>query len=180
MRAKRLKAGAKALVEGWARRPGVLVAVPPGSDDDWYWMLASLSIQSRGCDFVVTNDAARDHHFMRLAPRPFMRWKHRHVLNFEFAKRDARRAPDHQGGGRGGDDEPDPNVAAAGATHRERAGTFGARTHATMATNVGTFVLAEPPTFSRELQKLVSATHDAWLLPVAETPGVWLALHRPR
>ena len=25
----------------------------------------------------MTNDAARDHHFMRLAPLPFKRWKHR-------------------------------------------------------------------------------------------------------
>ncbi|KAH8044948.1 ubiquitin-protein transferase [Aureococcus anophagefferens] len=48
--------------------------------------------RERGCDFAVSNDAARDHHFMHLAPLPFQRWKRRHVLRFAF-RRDAAGAP---------------------------------------------------------------------------------------
>ena len=135
-RASRLSGDARRLVDAWRREPHLLTTVPPGSDDDWYWMLASLSVASRGCDFAVSNDAARDHHFMHLAPLPFQRWKRRHVLRFAF-RRDAAGAP-------------------------------------------AAFALDEPPTFSAELQRLETASHVAWLAPLADAPGVWLALARPK
>ena len=135
-RAARLSGDARRLVDAWRREPHLLTTVPPGSDDDWYWMLASLSVASRGCDFAVSNDAARDHHFMHLAPLPFQRWKRRHVLRFAF-RRDAAGAP-------------------------------------------AAFALDEPPTFSAELQRLETASHVAWLAPLADAPGIWLALARPK
>lgn len=134
-----------------------LERVPAGSDDDWYWMLATLSTASRGCDFVVTNDAARDHLFSTAAPRPFRRWMRRHVLRFEFA---------FAGG--------DPGDAGDAG--------FGARSHRSgAARSRPTFVVAPPPAFSDEIQRLGGGKRRgaAWFLPVAGERSVWLCLEGP-
>lgn len=79
---RRLGARQKQLVAGWAP---YLIDVPRGVDDDWFWMRATLSDADEHA-FVVTNDAARDHHLAHVAPRAFRRWLRRHVLRFEFAR----------------------------------------------------------------------------------------------
>ena len=48
-----------------------------------YWMLASVA---SGKDVrVVTNDQMRDHAFQMMEPRWFVRWKQRHVIDFDFS-----------------------------------------------------------------------------------------------
>lgn len=149
-------------------------------------MRATLSDAASGRTFAVTNDAARDHHFMHHAPLAFRRWVSRHVLRFEFARRDddapcdATAAIAHL--------EDDVPRAPAGATRRDVAGSFGARGHNSqrdVATHA--FVLAEPPLFSTECQRLSTETHDAWLLPIENRKGAdvrrggaWLAISRRR
>ena len=45
--ARKLKPAQRALVERWLGVRDLVKDVPPGSDDDWYWMLSTLSTSSR-------------------------------------------------------------------------------------------------------------------------------------
>ena len=72
---------AKPIVEKWSR-DGVLYKTPFGSNDDWFWMHASLWCGRS--TMVLSNDLMRDHHFQMLAKRSFVRWKERHQVHFSF------------------------------------------------------------------------------------------------
>ena len=74
---------AKPIVEKWSR-DGVLYKTPFGSNDDWFWMHASLWCGKS--TMVLSNDLMRDHHFQMLAKRSFLRWKERHQVHFSFGE----------------------------------------------------------------------------------------------
>ena len=83
---------------------GQLYTVPSGSLDDYYWMIASLSDQTRsrnGQDLdvktgnsdgrwpgtrpmLVSNDQMRDHKLELLEPRLFRRWFSCYMVNYNF------------------------------------------------------------------------------------------------
>ncbi len=48
-----------------------------GSNDDWYWLYASVAARSNG--LLVSNDEMRDHIWNLLRPKHFLKWKDRHV-----------------------------------------------------------------------------------------------------
>lgn len=79
------------LVRAW-RESGVLYTVPYRSNDDWFWLCAT--VKRGGRTLVVTNDQMRDHHFQMLSRRTFLRWRERHQALFSFggALRDGTRA----------------------------------------------------------------------------------------
>jgi proteinaceous RNase P len=64
---------------------------PPGSNDDWYWLYASVRARGRG--MLVTNDEMRDHVFQLLRPKHFLKWKERHVVRYDFGGAGAAQAP---------------------------------------------------------------------------------------
>ena len=64
---------------------------PPGSNDDWYWLYASVRARGRG--LLVTNDEMRDHVFQLLRPKHFLKWKERHVVRYDFGGAGAAQAP---------------------------------------------------------------------------------------
>jgi proteinaceous RNase P len=83
----------EAIVKQWLEG-GHLWAVPDGADDDWYWMVATLSCSRQESDDshpstrVVTNDGMRDHAtaaVLQLDRRAFRRWAQRHVAGFDFS-----------------------------------------------------------------------------------------------
>jgi proteinaceous RNase P len=63
----------------------------PGSNDDWYWLYAS--VRARGKGLLVTNDEMRDHVFQLLRPKHFLKWKERHVVRYDFGGAGAAEAP---------------------------------------------------------------------------------------
>jgi hypothetical protein len=65
---------------------GMLYLVPQGADDDWYWIFAACTENRSRPAFVITNDLMRDHRLAFLEPRPFIRWRTTHVMNFCFSK----------------------------------------------------------------------------------------------
>lgn len=79
------------LVRGW-RESGILYTVPYRSNDDWFWLCAT--VKRGGRTLVVTNDQMRDHHFQMLSRRTFLRWRERHQALFSFGgmQRDGARA----------------------------------------------------------------------------------------
>jgi proteinaceous RNase P len=82
----------EAIVRQWLEG-GHLLAVPDGADDDWYWMVATLSCSSHEAaglpsTRVVTNDGMRDHAtaaVLQLDRRAFRRWAQHHVAGFDFS-----------------------------------------------------------------------------------------------
>ena len=77
---------AQAIVERWRQRD-LVYAVPPGSNDDWYWLYAAVHCQLRhgkASVALVSNDLMRDHHFAMLAPKCFLKWRERHQTRFKF------------------------------------------------------------------------------------------------
>ncbi|KAL1521604.1 hypothetical protein AB1Y20_021263 [Prymnesium parvum] len=71
-------------VASW-KRSGNLWACPDRADDDWYWMYAT-AVQGAEAR-VLTNDVLRDHIMKDDDPsfyRFFQRWKHRHIIHFDF------------------------------------------------------------------------------------------------
>lgn len=62
---------------------GTMWPCPLGSDDDWYWILASLTMGSRAR--VLTNDKMRDH-AMLMSPNLLQRWRDRHITRFDFSR----------------------------------------------------------------------------------------------
>ncbi|KAL4448170.1 hypothetical protein ABPG75_005389 [Micractinium tetrahymenae] len=62
---------------------GSFYATPAGSNDDWYWIYASVTAGERG--LLVSNDEMRDHIFQLLAPKYFLKWKQRHQVKYRFS-----------------------------------------------------------------------------------------------
>ncbi|CAO2841921.1 unnamed protein product [Amaranthus hypochondriacus] len=71
----------KDLVERW-RNADALYATPTGSNDDWYWLYASIKFKC----LLVTNDEMRDHTFQLLGNDFFPKWKERHQVRFSFSE----------------------------------------------------------------------------------------------
>jgi proteinaceous RNase P len=69
------------LVRRW-RESGILYTVPYKSNDDWFWLCAT--VKRGGRTLVVTNDQMRDHHFQMLSRRTFLRWRERHQAEFSL------------------------------------------------------------------------------------------------
>jgi hypothetical protein len=86
---------------------GKIYEVPPKCLDDYYWMLASVSNQTRACyngqdllvplseidgrfpgirPMLVTNDQMRDHKLDLLEARMFRRWCSCHIVNYNFTE----------------------------------------------------------------------------------------------
>lgn len=62
----------------------MLYEVPRGSNDDWYWIFATLYEGRKRHANVVTNDLMRDHKLAFLEPRPFLRWRNAHVTLYDI------------------------------------------------------------------------------------------------
>ncbi|XP_078169954.1 proteinaceous RNase P 2 [Carex rostrata] len=70
------------LLESW-KSVGALYTTPSGSNDDWYWIYAT--IRQKG--LLVTNDEMRDHIFELLGNSSFFpTWKERHQVKYTFSK----------------------------------------------------------------------------------------------
>ncbi|MQL76105.1 hypothetical protein Taro_008493 [Colocasia esculenta] len=63
------------LLEEWKSQYS-LYATPNGSNDDWYWLYASVKLKC----LLVTNDEMRDHIFELLGRDFFPMWKERHQV----------------------------------------------------------------------------------------------------
>lgn len=62
----------------------MLYEVSVGSNDDWYWIYATVHQGRKKHAYVVTNDRMRDHRLAFLEPRPFLRWRNAHVSLFDL------------------------------------------------------------------------------------------------
>ncbi|KAI3523290.1 hypothetical protein L1887_01350 [Cichorium endivia] len=69
------------ILEEWIEK-GVLYGTPVGSNDDWYWLYASVKLKC----MLVTNDEMRDHIFELLGRNFFPMWKERHQVHYTFPK----------------------------------------------------------------------------------------------
>ncbi|KAL5583188.1 hypothetical protein UlMin_015630 [Ulmus minor] len=69
------------LVEEWMDK-GILYTTPSGSNDDWYWLYATVKLKC----LLVTNDEMRDHIFELLGSSFFLKWKERHQVKYTFVK----------------------------------------------------------------------------------------------
>jgi pentatricopeptide repeat protein len=63
---------------------GMLYVVPPGANDDWYWIFATVCENRKKIAYVVTNDLMRDHRLAFLEPLPFLRWRSTQIIHFDF------------------------------------------------------------------------------------------------
>ena len=94
--------GAQRIIKEW-KNQGFLYESPYGSNDDWYWLYATV-FAGRGA-LLVTNDELRDHVFNSLRAEGFLKWKERHIARFDLGSEDFRMAAngdDGQEGGAGG------------------------------------------------------------------------------
>lgn len=57
-------------------------STPVGSNDDWYWLYASILAGKNG--MLISNDEMRDHIFQLVAPKYFLKWKERHLIRYGF------------------------------------------------------------------------------------------------
>ncbi|KAK9684067.1 hypothetical protein RND81_10G184300 [Saponaria officinalis] len=73
---------AKRMLENW-RKSGALYATPKGSNDDWYWLYATVSNKC----LLVTNDEMRDHLFQLLGNSIFPRWKEKHQVRMTVSRK---------------------------------------------------------------------------------------------
>ncbi|XP_043704357.1 proteinaceous RNase P 2-like [Telopea speciosissima] len=71
----------KKLLEDW-KAQGALYTTPNGSNDDWYWLYAAVTLRC----LLVTNDEMRDHIFALLGSSFFLKWKERHQVRYTFVK----------------------------------------------------------------------------------------------
>tara|TARA_B100000767_G_scaffold273189_1_gene302663 strand:+ start:3279 stop:4562 length:1284 start_codon:yes stop_codon:yes gene_type:complete len=55
--------------------------VPKGSDDDWFWLFASLSNPK---SYLVTNDEMRNHLYYMNLDKSFQYWKETRVINYDL------------------------------------------------------------------------------------------------
>lgn len=58
-----------------------LFVVPKGSDDDWFWLFASLSNMN---SYLVTNDEMRNHFYYMNLDNSFQHWKETRVINYDL------------------------------------------------------------------------------------------------
>ena len=77
-----------------------LYTVPTHCLDDYYWMIASVSNQTRDISesctgelpglrpLLITNDQMRDHRLSLLEPRLFRRWTSCHIVNYDIKSYD--------------------------------------------------------------------------------------------
>ncbi|XP_014505558.1 proteinaceous RNase P 1, chloroplastic/mitochondrial isoform X1 [Vigna radiata var. radiata] len=70
----------RALIDKW-NSADALYATPSGSNDDWYWLYATIKFKC----LLVTNDEMRDHLFQLLGNDFFPKWKERHQVRFSFS-----------------------------------------------------------------------------------------------
>lgn len=73
------KPGNHKLVEKW-KQTNSIYATPNGSNDDWYWLYASIRCKC----LIITNDEMRDHTFQILKKDFFPKWKERHQVRFSY------------------------------------------------------------------------------------------------
>lgn len=66
------------LLASWRKQRSFL-ASPAFLNDDYCWLYAAVV---RPSTFVVSNDQMRDHHFLMLSPRFFVRWRQRHRITY--------------------------------------------------------------------------------------------------
>lgn len=75
------------------RQANELVEVPRGANDDWYWLYATLWLETKrrlrgdepGSVILVSNDLMRDHLFrMSVEERLWEKFKHRHLCRFRI------------------------------------------------------------------------------------------------
>ena len=71
---------------------GSLWKSPPGANDDWYWMIATV-IAGKDAR-VLTNDHMRDHSTAMALPPYFHAWKSRHTVSFDFSHATAAGRPE--------------------------------------------------------------------------------------
>lgn len=71
----------KKILEDWQAH-GALYATPSGSNDDWYWLYATIKLKC----LLVTNDEMRDHIFELLSMKHVPKWKERHLIRYSFTK----------------------------------------------------------------------------------------------
>ncbi|KAF8071299.1 hypothetical protein HT031_001382 [Scenedesmus sp. PABB004] len=64
------------------RRGGEFYVAPAGSNDDWYWLYATVAARARG--LLVSNDQLRDHVWSLLRPKHMLKWAQRHIVRFSF------------------------------------------------------------------------------------------------
>ncbi|KAK6936188.1 Pentacotripeptide-repeat region of PRORP [Dillenia turbinata] len=69
------------LLQEWMSQD-VLYTTPIGSNDDWYWLYATVKLKC----LLVTNDEMRDHIFELLGSNFFLKWKERHQVRYTFLK----------------------------------------------------------------------------------------------
>ena len=73
------------LISEW-RAAGVLLEVPHGQNDDWFWLhvcLRSMKSERAGKEILlVSNDQMRDHYFRMRNPKSFQKFKSRHVCQY--------------------------------------------------------------------------------------------------
>ena len=134
---------------------GKVAVVPPGTLDDYYWILASVAKQTKarkGRDLTVpvddesgrwpgprphliSNDQMKDHKLAMLEPMLFRRWYSNHIVNFNFPA------------------------------------FYGSEC---MDKNIG---FSPADTFSREIQynKAADGT-DVWHFPISDQQDVWFCL----
>lgn len=62
------------------RKASAVLASPAFLNDDYCWLHAAIV---RPGTFVVSNDQMRDHHFLMLSLRIFMRWRQRHRITYK-------------------------------------------------------------------------------------------------
>ncbi|EFJ51613.1 hypothetical protein VOLCADRAFT_120484 [Volvox carteri f. nagariensis] len=65
------------------RRARSFYHTPPGANDDWFWMYASVRAKHNG--LLISNDELRDHIFSLLRPRHFLKWKERHIAHYRLS-----------------------------------------------------------------------------------------------
>jgi hypothetical protein len=139
------------------RRSGKLFIVPRGFLDDFYWILASLSVQTTsrngrdlfvqpdnpdgrwpgGRPVLISNDQMRDHKVGLLEPRLFRRWFSNFIVNYAF---------DGYVDGKCSDVEIEFTPADF---------------------------------YSREIQSNDSCGSTVWHFPIAETEDEWLCIRIP-
>ncbi|KEG14930.1 hypothetical protein DQ04_00251060 [Trypanosoma grayi] len=62
------------------KKDASLIACPGFMNDDYCWLYAA--IRKPNC-LVVSNDQMRDHHFLLLSHRSFLRWRQRHRVTYK-------------------------------------------------------------------------------------------------
>jgi hypothetical protein len=68
------------------RDSDTMFVVPNGSNDDWYWLYATVYEGRSRPAFVVSNDFMRDHRDIFPDMKAFMRWRSQQIVYFHFAK----------------------------------------------------------------------------------------------